>query len=220
MLIHCMPQSLMEAGYKHYYNKALKVFQVDDITVLTPTKKAKLGTVTVNSELQNIVNQFGDNEIAYGNNGVKFREGDRVMNIKNQYDVIDEDEKKHDIVNGDQGVIVKIDTNEKKVLIDFEFARVWIPYSGLENIVHSLAMTMHKSQGSGIPCVISIMDKSHKFQVNANLLYTAWTRARTSCIAVTQADVINYAIGRNANMERNTFLRELLISGVDKYNNK
>jgi exodeoxyribonuclease V alpha subunit len=219
LIIHCVPQDKMEDAYKYYYKKALNIFNVDDITVVTPTKKSHLGTIAINSVIQNIVNEHGANEIKYGKD-VVYREGDCIINTQNTYGVIDIEGKEHDIMNGDQGVIERIDTQNQRILIDYGFAKVWISYAQLENITHSYALTMHKSQGSGFPCVISVLDKSHKFQLNANLLYTAWTRAKKYCISVTQADVINYAIKRNANMERNTFLCELLKDGIDKNKNK
>ena len=212
-ILACVPQEKMEGGYKYFYKELLKEHSPEQIMVLSPTKKGKLGTETINKYVQEQVNPSDGKkkEIAIGKDKeVIFREGDYVINTKNTYGIFNIDEMKTDIVNGDTGTIVKLDDFNKEVIVDFEFDIVPIPFSDLGQLQHSWSITKHKSQGSGVDAVIVIADKSHKFQLNANLLYTACTRAKKMLVILTQAETLNYAMRKIANLQRNTFLKDML----------
>ena len=212
-ILASVPQEKMEGGYKYFYKELLKEYSPEQIMVLSPTKKGKLGTEAINKHIQEQVNPSDGKkkEIVIGKNkDVIFREGDYVINTKNTYGIFNIDEMETDIVNGDTGTIVKIDDFNKEVIVDFEFDIVPIPFSQLDQLQHSWSITKHKSQGSGVDAVIVIADKSHKFQLNANLLYTAVTRAKKALVILTQAETLNYAMKKIANLQRNTFLKDML----------
>jgi RecD/TraA family predicted helicase len=214
-LLHAIDQQFVEKGYQFYYQQALKKYAKEDIMVLSPTNKGKLGTDYINKTIQNIVNPPSNEkkELPYGKDMV-FRVGDNVINIKNTYKVIDQNGDEVDIMNGDMGKIIDIDNG---LIIDYDFAIVRVSYDNLSNIKHSYCLTTFKAQGSGAKCVIIIQDKSHKYQHNANLLYTAITRSKELCIIVGQAETINYAMRKNATLARNNFLIDFLNN--DKNNN-
>ncbi len=207
-IIASVPQEKIEGGFKYYFNKLREEYSVDEITVVTPTKKSNLGTVELNKQIQEWVNPSQENkkEKNYGGNGVVLREGDLVMNTKN--------DKKLGIVNGDTGKIVKIDEEEEIIAVDFGFTVVEFEYMNLSQLIHAWAMTAHKTQGSSNKAVIVIMDKSHKFQLTANLLYVAGTRPEDFLVILCQAETINYAMKKIANLQRNTFLKDMLMEEV------
>lgn len=219
-VIWCVPQEKMVNGYTYCYKQALEAgYKVDDIIILSPRKAGELGTEAVNKTIQSIVNPPADNKREVNFHNVIFREGDRVINIKNNYKALihykllkgaDEEECTTVVYNGDTGVIVEINDIEKYILIDYGFDIIRTYYIQLETILHSYCLTIHKSQGSGFSAVIVLADKAHKWQLNANLLYTAWTRAKKFLRGLCQADVINSAMRKNVNLTRNTFLCEFL----------
>lgn len=212
--VACVPQEKIVGGYKYYMNEMLKEYSPEDIMVLSPTKKSELGTIEINKVIQEIVNP-GDGvklEKEFGYNKTLFRENDMVINTRNTYDILNVNEQEVNIVNGDVGVIEKIDESQEEVIVDFGFDRVPIPFGKLDQLMHSWCITKHKSQGSGSPVVIIIMDKAHKFQINTNLLYTAITRCKEKLILLTQAETVNFALRKVANKERNTFLKEFLMN--------
>ncbi|WP_165352566.1 AAA family ATPase [Bacillus infantis] len=208
-IIASVPQEKIEGGFKYYYNKLREEYSPDEITVVTPTKKSNLGTVELNKQIQQWINPAHEHkkEKNYGGNGLIFREGDLVMNTKN--------DKKLGIVNGDTGKIVKIDEENEIVLVDFGFTVVEFEYMNLSQLIHAWAMTVHKTQGSSNKAVIAIMDKSHKFQLTANLLYVAGTRPEDFLIILCQAETINFAMKKIANLQRNTFLKDMLMKGEE-----
>ncbi|PLR99621.1 AAA family ATPase [Bacillus sp. T33-2] len=210
-VVASVPQEKVEGGYRYYFNQLLEKYSSDEITIVTPTKKSNLGTVEINKHIQGIINPSseGKAEKKYGIDGVVFKEKDLVLNTKNTKieDIIN---RKVDIVNGDIGKIVKIDNDEEEIHIDFGFAVVPIGFGMLNQIIHAWGITMHKMQGSSNKTVIAIADKAHKFQMNANLLYTAVTRPEEYLVIVSQAETINYAMKKIANLQRNTFLCGML----------
>jgi exodeoxyribonuclease V alpha subunit len=215
-IIASVPQVKMEGGYKYYCNELLKEYRQEDIMMLSPTKKGNLGTVTINQEIQSIVNPAEDSkrQVKYGKE-IVYKPNDLILNTKNTYKIKNINEIEVSIVNGDTGKIVDINTEDKEMIVDFEFDVIPISFTKLDQILHSWCMTGHKSQGSSSPVVVAIADKAHKFQLNANLLYTMWTRAEEKLIILCQADVINFAMKKVANLSRNTFLGELLTREVE-----
>lgn len=217
-IIHSVAQKFMIDGYKHYYKDALKAgYSIDDIVVLSPTKKGSLGTVAVNKEIQEIVNPASPDklEIQYGHETI-FREGDRIINTRNLYRLFDVDDEERmseseiTVVNGDIGIIEKINKDNQTLIINYGFARIEYTYGMLDNITHSYCLTIHKSQGSGFKYVIVLADKAHIWQMNANLLYTAMTRMKEQLVVLCQANVINSAMKKNISLQRNTFLQDLI----------
>lgn len=227
LLIHCLNQADMENGYKHYYNYLLKEYTPEDIMVLTPTKKNKLGTVQINKYIQSIVNPEceGKKQHEYGkDNDNMIRVGDFILNTVNMYQVKNLEESSVDIVNGDAGKVLDIkfeddkrDDNEellerekKGIIIGFDSGAFRIDFKDVFQLLAAWCRTGHKAQGDSAPAVLSIVDRSHKFQVSANMLYTMLTRAKKKGILITQAETINFAIRKVESKRRNTHLCELL----------
>ncbi len=214
-IVACVPQDKIEGGYKYYFNKLIEEYGSDDVTITTPTKKSNLGTVEINKTVQEIVNpnENGLPEKKYGFNEVKFRVDDLVLNTVNSYRMLDIDENEVSIVNGDVGKVIKVDLEEEEIHVDFGFAIIPFPFSKLGQLLHCWGMTIHKMQGSSNRAIVVILDKAHKFQSNANLLYTAVTRSVDYLVILSQAETINFAMRKVANLQRNTFLKEMLVKG-------
>lgn len=213
-IVVSVPQEKMVDGYKYYLKEFLKKYNSDDITIVTPTKKGELGTSEINKQIQSIVNPEDEhkNSKKYGKQEIIFREDDYVLNIKNDYKIKNIFDQKISIVNGDTGKIDMIDDDAKDIIIDFGFGSVPISYDKLNQIIHAWCMTIHKMQGSANKVIIVIADKSNKFTLNRNLLYTGASRVREFLIILSQAETINYALKKQANLQRNTFLMDMLIN--------
>jgi RecD/TraA family predicted helicase len=206
------------ANYKKVINSGR--WTQDDVVILTPTNKGKLGTVELNKDIQKIANpaSASKKEKAVGAKGFEtiFRVGDAVMNVVNTYGIETVDGGEADIFNGDTGKIVDIDEAEKVFIVDIDGIHVKMKFGTiLTNLVHAWVTTIHKSQGSQYKVVIVIADKSMMYQLNANLLYTGFSRAKEYMLVLTQPSTVNKAMKKHANMERRSFLQELL----DMYNN-
>jgi RecD/TraA family predicted helicase len=215
MLLHCCDPEHTDKGVIHYYKKALSDgYAPEDILVLSPTKKGPKGTKALNNAIQMLVNpQDGfKKEVALGKETI-FREGDRVINIQNNYKALNVFEEETTIFNGDMGVIEQIDVENRKVIINYEgdAGRVITPFDSMNTVIHAWALTIHKSQGSGFKVVILLIDYSHQFQLNANLIYTGMTRAKEYMYVLGQADIINRAMKKNLSVGRNSFLCEFLL---------
>ncbi|OPH61747.1 hypothetical protein BC351_00455 [Paenibacillus ferrarius] len=224
LTFHSVEQKWMPSGYKHYYQEFLKKYRPEDILILTPMKKGELGTFAVNKTIQEIVNPQNDNkkELVYTDD-CTFRIDDYIINTKNTYEIMNTGNELAEIVNGDTGVIVDIVTDWKKdknnddiqidmngIIVDFDFDTIRIPLDDIKQLLHSWCITKHKSQGSSAKVVIVILDKSHKFQANANLLYTAITRAVDEAVILCQAETVNFAMRKVENLKRHTFLMGML----------
>jgi ATP-dependent exoDNAse (exonuclease V) alpha subunit len=118
---------------------------------------------------------------------------------------------KADIFNGDSGTILDIDEETKIIIVEFDGVNVKIKFEdALVTLLHCWSTTIHKSQGSQYEVVIMIIDKSMKYQLNANLLYTGVSRAKKYFLGIGQAEAINFGAKKFANMERKSFMQELL----------
>lgn len=163
-----------------------------DIQVLTPMRKGKLGVETLNGILQKYLNPPDAKKRECRIGDTLFREGDKVMQIKNNYQLTWEVVSRYNIpidqgmgiFNGDIGVIRSIDDYAKEVVVEFdEHRRVTYPYAGLDEIELAYAVTIHKAQGSEYPAVIMPLLSGPQMLFNRNLLYTGVTRART-CVTI------------------------------------
>ena len=206
------------ANYKKVINSGR--WTQDDVVILSPTNKGKLGTVELNKQIQKIANpaSASKKEKAVGskNDPTIFRVGDLVMNVVNTYDIETVGGGVADIFNGDTGKIIDIDDQKKAFIVEIDGIQVYMKFGTiLTNLVHAWVTTIHKSQGSQYKVVILIADKSSTYQLNANLLYTGGSRAKEYLLALTQASTINKAMKKFANMERRSFMQELL----DMFNN-
>ena len=190
------------------------IHDASDIQVLTPTKKGVLGAPSLNAELQSVINP-PSGKLAELKVGTRvFREGDKVMQLKNDYgaewrsaETLFEGEG---IFNGDMGVIVSINTEERTMLVRSDDRLV--TYSGemLEEIDLAYAVTVHKSQGSEFPAVIIPMWQFPPMLMTRNLLYTAITRGKKLVIIVGNPRYLQWMIDNNREDGRYTGLENRL----------
>lgn len=200
------------------YKNVLKRFKAEDVAVLSPTNKGKLGTVYLNKELQKIANPASPDKkemkVGKKEDPTIFRVGDLVMNTVNTYEIETIEGGVADIFNGDTGTIIDIDLSQNKVIIEFDDIRVAISKGDMySSIVHAYSMSIHKSQGSQFKVVILVADKSMSYQLNANLLYTGLSRAQQYQLVICQPEVINRSMKKFINMKRRSFLQEF----IDKF---
>jgi exodeoxyribonuclease V alpha subunit len=182
----------------------------DQIQVITPSKKGAGGVEALNMTLQETMNpplQFKREKAAHG---TIFREGDRVMQMSNNYEL--EWEKNGieglGLFNGDIGKIIKINKNESYMTIDFEDKLVKYPFDLLDELELAYAITVHKSQGSEYPVVIIPMYSCPPMLMSRNLLYTAVTRAKRMVILVGRSDIPLKMAQNNREVLRYTTLRQ------------
>ncbi len=186
----------------------------ENIQVLTPTKKGLLGTKQLNKILQNELNPSSENKLEKKSGDSIFREGDRVMQTKNNYDLYWEKENENGtgIFNGELGRISKIYLEDKNIKVTFDDGKqAWYLYSDLEQLEHAYSITIHKSQGSEFDVVIIVVPQSYPMLLTRNLLYTSITRAKELLIIISNDKIINYMINNNTNKNRNTGLCYKLI---------
>ncbi|MBR5322477.1 MAG: ATP-dependent RecD-like DNA helicase [Clostridia bacterium] len=187
---------------------------VNDIQVITPSRKGNAGTDVLNSLLQRALNPKSEYKKEKKVRDVVFREGDKVMQIKNNYDIEWENDRKDGIgiFNGDIGTIKEIDAKNESMKIIFDDNRcVDYDFSLLDELEHAYAITVHKSQGSEYPVVIIPMYKFNSRLMTRNLLYTAVTRAQKMVILVGRAEVVKNMVDTNKPVKRYTAL-ELMLS--------
>jgi exodeoxyribonuclease V alpha subunit len=175
---------------------------IRDIQVLSPMRKGIIGTENLNASLQESLNS---KKISHNNRQRRLQVGDKVMQIRNNYD--------KEVFNGDLGVISFIDSEEDNLEVDFEGRRVFYEAADLGEIVLAYAITVHKSQGSEFPCVIIPLHTTHYPLLQRNLIYTAVTRGKNLVILVGSKKAINIAIRNNRVVNRYTMLRERLLAG-------
>ena len=189
-----------------------------NIQIITPTKKGMLGTKELNSMLQNVMNPHIEGNIEKQVLGATFRVGDKVMQTKNNYDIFwERKEPKYEtgtgVFNGELGIIKNIDDIEKVIKIQFDDGKsAWYPYSDLEQIEHSYAITVHKAQGSEFDVVIMPISPAAPILLTRNLLYTGMTRAKKMLIVVGYPKIVEFMINNVDNKKRNTGLVEKLNS--------
>lgn len=187
----------------------------DGIQVITPQKKGNSGTYNLNMILQEELNpQSASKNECGATRERKIRLGDRIMQIKNNYEAWWETktgENGMGVFNGDVGIIRSIDNEEKKLLVEYGDRSVVYPFSSVEEIDHSYAITVHKSQGSEYPIVIIPVSASCPPMLQTrNLIYTAITRASRVVILVGDRDTFFKMIDNNMQQIRNTYLEKLL----------
>ena len=172
---------------------------MQDIQVLTPMRKNQLGADNLNEILQETMNPGGPQVQRFGR---KYREGDRVMQIRNNYD--------KDIYNGDIGRICAVDIDQQQVSVSFDGRRIDYDLAELDELVHAYACSIHKSQGCEYPVVVIALATQHYKLLQRNLLYTAITRGRQLACIVGSSKALRIAIRNNEIKLRRTGLRARL----------
>ena len=176
-----------------------------DIQVLTPMRKGLLGVERLNRILQQYLNPPDKNKAEHEYGDGLFREGDKVMQTKNNYQIEWEVQSKYGfaiekgtgVFNGDMGIVRKINDYTETMTVEFDEGRmVEYPYKMLEELELAYAVTIHKSQGSEYPAVVIPLLGGPKMLMNRNLLYTAVTRAR-KCVTLVGNEVTFYEMVNN-----------------------
>ena len=185
----------------------------ENIQVLSPTKKGLLGTKEMNKALQKELNPHREGENEKASMGAIFRIGDRVMQIKNNYDISWERrsdgsvEIGNGVFNGEMGTITNIDEKQKNVRVKFDDEKVcWYEFNELEQLEHSYCITIHKAQGSEFDVVIMIIPQAAPMLLTRNLLYTGLTRAKKLLIVIGNDRIIDFMIRNVDSKKRNTGL--------------
>ena len=178
----------------HFHMDPLK-----DVQVLSPMRKNILGTENLNAVIQKRLNGAGP---AVQRGATLFRAGDRVMQLRNNYD--------KDVYNGDVGFIRAVSPEERSMVIDFDGRPVEYKSGDLDEITLAYASTIHKSQGSEYPAVIVLVHSQHYMMLQRNLLYTAITRGRKLVLVVGTQWAVKKAIETNTVAERRTTLADRL----------
>jgi len=169
---------------------------LDDVQVLTPMHKGELGARNLNQVLQGILNPSGAEVQRYG---FTFRQGDKVMQMVNNYE--------KDVFNGDIGRIVAISSDDQEVEVDFDERKLTYSFGELDELSLSYATTIHKSQGSEYPCVIIPVHTQHYVMLQRNLLYTGITRGRKLVVLVGTKRAVRIAVERVDSRKRIGLLR-------------
>ena len=188
-----------------------------DIQVLTPMRKGLLGVERLNGILQEYLNPPSPSKAEKENGDRKFRVGDKVMQIKNNYQLEWEIKTKYGmtidkglgIFNGDMGIIREINSYEETMAVEYDEHRlVTYPFQMLEELELAYAITIHNSQGSEYPAVVIPLLQGPRQLYHRNLLYTAVTRARKCVTLVGSDSVFEEMIRKTNEQNRNTSLAE------------
>ena len=183
-----------------------------NIQIITPNKKGDLGTKELNHLLQETINPYSEDKKEKKFGDSIFREGDRIMQIKNNYDIYWEKqnpiyETGSGVFNGEFGTIKQINEQEKNIKIQFDDEKVvWYQFNELEQIDLAYAITVHKAQGSEFDVVIMVVGQSAPMLLTRNLLYTGMTRAKKMLIIIGNKNTIDFMIRNADNKRRNTGL--------------
>lgn len=181
-------------------NKLPRYYRIppSEIQVLTPMQRGIIGAANLNQELQKAINpaEFAGPGLRRG--GYIFRSGDKVMQIRNNYD--------KEVFNGDIGVVRSVDTQERNLTVLFDDRSLVYDISELDELVLAYAVTIHKSQGSEYPVVVMPVLMNHYIMLQRNLIYTGITRAKRALVAAGTRKALSYAVRNVTVQRRNTML--------------
>jgi exodeoxyribonuclease V alpha subunit len=175
---------------------------ISDIQVLTPMNRGNLGTLALNTELQNALNPHVEPRIQ--RYGITLAVGDKVIQTVNNYD--------KDIYNGDIGRISRINLDEKTVTVDYEERIIDYDWNDCDEITLAYAITIHKSQGSEYPVVVMPLSTQHYTLLQRNLVYTGMTRGKRLVVLVAEPKALAMAVNNHQAHARLTSLKERLTS--------
>ena len=162
-------------------------------------QRGNVGAGNLNIELQKALNSNGE---SLTRGGYTFRRGDKVMQIRNNYD--------KNVFNGDIGYVNAVDTTERTLTVIYDGRLVEYDVSELDELTLAYAVTIHKSQGSEFPVVVIPVTMKHFVMLQRNLIYTGITRAKKICVLVGTTKALAYAIHNQTVSKRNTKLKERL----------
>ena len=171
----------------------------EDIQVLTPMRRGVLGAINMNKELQAVVNPSGP---SIQSASATFRAGDRVMQIRNNYDL--------GVFNGDVGRIEILDQSSRSLSVRFDERLVAYQPADLDQLSLAYVCSIHKSQGSEFPAVVIALHTQHFVLLRRNLLYTAVTRGRRLTVLVGSRKAVAMAVNNTGTSARCTRLAQRL----------
>ena len=199
--------------------KSYNYSPMTDIQVIVPTRVGAVGANTLNQSLQEVLNPPSPQKDEFENNGRRFRVGDKVMQIKNNYDILwqrDNGEEGLGVYNGDIGFIESIDRPAKTLRIRFDDRVAEYLFEMAPELELAYAITVHKSQGSEFEAVVMPLSGYKSKMHYRNLLYTAVTRARSRLIILGQENTIAAMIENDRKTVRYTNLKELLLGEAEE----
>jgi len=189
---------LVQNNLPGYYN-----IPASQIQVLTPMQRGEAGATSLNLALQAALNPDG---AGIRKSGYVFRTGDKVMQVKNNYD--------KEVFNGDIGIIEKVNLEEKTLAVVFDDRSVDYDFMDLDELVLSYATTIHKAQGSEYPVVVMPLIMEHYIMLQRNLIYTGITRAKKILVITGTKKALAYSVNNYTVIKRNTKLKERLNSNI------
>lgn len=182
----------------HYQHDPIR-----DIQVIAPMHGGQVGVGALNERLQERLNPAGPGKAERAFGSRVFREGDKVIAIRNNYDL--------QVFNGDGGVIERIDPEDQRVDVIVDDGRlVSFDFADLDELIHAYAVTVHKAQGSEYPCVVLPIHTQHYVLLQRNLIYTALTRARDLVVVAGSRKAVAMAVRNQKQAARYTGLRDRL----------
>jgi exodeoxyribonuclease V alpha subunit len=176
--------------------------EASDIQVLAPMRRGEVGVENLNALLQAALNPPSPGKAEHKVGATTFRVGDRVMQIRNNYD--------HDVFNGDIGVVDSIDDEEQTLTVSFDGRAVEYDWGDCDELVLAYAATIHKAQGSEYPCVVMPLMTQHYMMLQRNLLYTGVTRAKKLVVIVGTKKALAMAVKNAKTRQRYSGLRARL----------
>jgi len=173
-----------------------------DVQVLSPMNRGEVGTGNLNRVLQKLINPPSSlkYELIFG--GIIFRVGDRVMQLKNDYE--------REVFNGDLGIVIGINLTQKEVTVEIDEREIIYDEADLLHLTLAWATSIHKSQGSEYPVVILPISTQHHILLSRNLFYTGLTRAKKLAIVVGSTKAISMAVNQVQQQQRHTLLTKRL----------
>ena len=199
--------------YSKRLTDAYGIDPLSQIQVLCPSKMGELGTFSLNDRLQEKMNPSDPSKRELKNAYRTFREGDKVMQVKNNYTIswVNESDSGDGVYNGDIGIIEHIDQRNDSVIINFNGKRADYTVDMMNQLELAYAVTVHKSQGSEFDAVIIPVISVNKKLCYRNLLYTAVTRAKSLLIVIGTEDALNAMIDNNKSQLRYSALKSFLL---------
>lgn len=187
-------------------------FMPSQIQVLSPAKRQGSGTIALNRRLQEALNPPSENKLEKRFGDWVFREGDRVMQVRNNYDIVwerrEDDEQGMGVFNGDVGEILQIFPQQECLVVRFDDRIATYTYDMLNELELAYAVTVHKSQGSEFDAVVlALSDGLPRRLLTRNILYTAITRAKQLLVIVGSGDAVAYMVGNNQKGRRYSALK-------------
>ncbi|MBP1555484.1 MAG: AAA family ATPase, partial [Oscillospiraceae bacterium] len=209
-----MPDLITDLVYRRL-PKSYGLDPLDDIQVITPSRLGLSGTGTLNDSLRDRLNPATENKREIKVGSLTVREGDKVMQTRNNYDIEwtkDDGEEGVGVFNGDIGIVDRVDVREGIISIRFDDRVARYDLDQARQLEEAYAITVHKSQGSEFPAVILAVGDTPRKLCYRNLLYTAVTRARSLLIIAGNEDLISLMVNNDRKMFRYTGLMYMLRS--------